>query len=157
MQNDDAIFMDTGLLMMMLRDYLGNHGVRFIQRFINDFSQIDDDHIINCTGLGAAQLNQDTDMRSGQGHLILLKDQNPRHMNYMMSYSSDNFGDISGVIPSDATSKRFVHMFPKHFPGTADNDIGVIGGTYIEGATDASPNDIEFERVIARAKAFYGV
>ena len=33
--------------------------------------------------------------------------------------------------------KRSFYIFPKKIPNTSPNDIGVIGGTFIEGATYA--------------------
>jgi hypothetical protein len=48
-------------------------------------------------------------------------------------------------------------MFPKHLPGSADNDIGVIGGTFVKGATPATPNFEEFAIMLQGAKDFYGI
>jgi hypothetical protein len=42
-------------------------------------------------------------------------------------------------------------------PGSAANDIGVVGGTFIEGATPETPNDEEFQILIDGAKRFYGI
>ncbi|MEN9805927.1 MAG: hypothetical protein RL756_435, partial [Pseudomonadota bacterium] len=49
------------------------------------------------------------------------------------------------------------YIFPKHLPGTGENDVGVLGGTFIEGATPDTPNVEEFEILIANARKFYGV
>ncbi len=37
------------------------------------------------------------------------------------------------------------------------NDVGVIGGTFIEGATTEMPNQEEFDIVIEGARNFYGL
>jgi D-amino-acid oxidase len=39
----------------------------------------------------------------------------------------------------------------------AANDIGVVGGTFIEGATIDTPNVKEFDIMLAGAKRFYGL
>ena len=62
----------------------------------------------------------------------------------------------SGKTASGQNVKRSFYIFPKHLPGTDTNDVGVIGGTFIEGATAATPNTEEFDRIIAGAKKFYG-
>ena len=53
--------------------------------------------------------------------------------------------------------KRSLYVFPKQMPNTAENDIGVVGGTFIEGATADTPNVEEFDILIAGAKRFYGL
>jgi hypothetical protein len=52
--------------------------------------------------------------------------------------------------------KRSFYIFPKRLPGTGANDVGVIGGTFVEDATPATPNLAEFDRMIGNAKRFYG-
>ena len=53
--------------------------------------------------------------------------------------------------------KRSFYIFPKHLPDTGPNDVGVIGGTFVEGATPETPNREEFERLVQGAKRFYGM
>jgi hypothetical protein len=48
-------------------------------------------------------------------------------------------------------------MFPKKLPNTGENDVGVVGGTFIEGATPETPNTEEFDVMIKGAKEFYGI
>ena len=147
---DDGIFIDTAVLMDKLHRYLEPH-VRFEQRKVDKFSDLQTNLIFNCSGLGAAELNADSKLVSVQGHLIMLKDQNPKDLQSMILIYLD-----SGKTASGQNVKRSFYIFPKHLPGTAANDVGVIGGTFIEGATAATPNIEEFDRIIAGAKKFYG-
>jgi hypothetical protein len=147
---DDGIFIDTAVLMDKLRRYLEPH-VRFEQRKVDKFSDLQTNLIFNCSGLGAAELNADSKLVSVQGHLIMLKDQNPKDLQSMILIYLD-----SGKTASGQNVKRSFYIFPKHLPDTAANDVGVIGGTFIEGATAATPNIEEFDRIIAGAKKFYG-
>jgi len=50
--------------------------------------------------------------------------------------------------------ERFFYQAPKQ---TVNGRLGVIGGTYIEGASDANPHEEEFDALFQRAKDFYGI
>jgi hypothetical protein len=69
---DDAIFIDTSKMMQLLKNHLKGK-VNFVKRKVTSFSQIKDNIIINCAGLGAKDLIADEELISVQGHLILLK------------------------------------------------------------------------------------
>jgi hypothetical protein len=148
---DDGIFIDTAKMMDGLASYLKEH-VEFVQKRINNFSEIDDKYIINCTGLGSKGLNNDEALVSVQGHLIMLKDQNPGDLQHMILVY---FGKYTNKL--EQTVQRSFYMFPKKLAGTAENDIGVIGGTFIEGATSETPNEEEFDIMIEGAREFYGL
>jgi hypothetical protein len=91
-------------------------------------------------------------MVSVQGHLIMLKEQNPQDLNHMLLvYFNDDKTKLGQKV------KRSYYIFPKHLPNAAPNDFGVIGGTFIEGATGKTPNIEEFEIIIEGAKKFYGI
>ncbi len=158
---DDGIFMDTGGLMNQMMVYLRNLAekmdetgikVRFEKRKITSFKDVSQDVIVNCTGIGSAALNQDNELVPVQGHLILLKDQNPKDLEQMILM---NFG--KGTTKNGFEVKRSFYIFPKHLPGAAFEDVGVIGGTFIEGADEETPNEEEFGLVVERAKKFYGI
>ena len=148
---DDGIYIDTAKIMATLHKLLKGK-VMFEQRKVTSFADIKSSFIINCTGLGAAELNDDHTMASGQGHLITLKGQNPADMQYMIVSS---FTD--GVTESGQKVKRSFYMFPKQQLDTPDDHIGVIGGTFIEGATSETPNKEEFDILLQGAKDFYGI
>jgi hypothetical protein len=62
-----------------------------------------------------------------------------------------------GKTKSGLEVKRSFYIFPKQLPGSAANDVGVIGGTFIEGGTPDTPNVEEFDILVANAKKFYGI
>lgn len=149
---DDGMFVDPAELMADLTQYLKDQKVRFVQKRINKFSDVKTKYVIDCTGLGSATLNKDDAMVSVQGHLIMLQDQKPEDLQYMvLIYFKD------GKTKSGQKIKRSFYLFPKHFPNTSADKIGVLGGTFIEGATDQTPNTEEFETMIKGAKDFYGI
>lgn len=147
---DDGIYMDTGILMQALTTFLKDKA-QWIQKHVASFDEIEAPIVFNCTGLGAKFLNNDNQMVSFQGHLILLEDQNPSDMNYMISFYTAALDNALGQ-----HTKRSIYMFPKHMPGTSERDIGVMGGTFIEGADSNTPNEEEFTLIINRSKEFFG-
>jgi hypothetical protein len=149
---DDGIFIDTAKMMIGLRDYLDKKKIKFIQRKISSFAELDSKYIINCSGLGSSELNKDEKMASVQGHLVMLKDQNPQDLKHMILVYFNE-----GKTKSGQKVKRSFYIFPKHLPNTEPNDVGVIGGTFIENATPETPNEEEFNILIEGAKKFYGI
>jgi D-amino-acid oxidase len=149
---DDGIFIDTAKMMIELREYLDKAGVKFIKKKVESFTKIDDKYIINCSGLGSAELNNDSKMTSVQGHLIMLKDQNPKDLQHMILVYFNE-----GVTKSGQKIKRSFYIFPKHLPNTDPNHVGVVGGTFIEGGTPETPNNEEFDILLEGAKKFYGI
>lgn len=149
---DDGIFMDTGLLMDSLTKILKKHKVKFVKQKINKFSELSQNIIFNCTGMGAKQLSNDDQMISVQGHLIMLKHEKPEDLNYMMLVY---FG--KDKTKHNQTIKRSFYIFPKKAFGSKPDDIGVIGGTFVENADSSTPNTEEFDIVIQNARKFYGL
>ena len=149
---DDAIFIDTPKMMVSLNRYLKHGNVRFVRKSINSFDDVEEKFIFNCSGLGSADLNADGKMVSVQGHLIMLKEQNPKDLKYMvLVYFED------GKTKLGQTVKRSFYIFPKHLSNSGPNDVGIIGGTFIEGATARTPNQEEFDVLLRGAKTFYGL
>lgn len=147
---DDGIFMDTEGLMRSLRTALNKAKVKFVQKKIADFAEIDQKVIFNCTGNGAKELANDNKMIAVQGHLIMLKDQDPKNSNYMMLA-------YFGKDQTNQDITRSFYFFPKRSLDAQANDVGVIGGTFIENADSTTPNTEEFATIIASAKKFYGL
>ena len=148
---DDGIFMDTAVLMESLTDYL-KPKVPFVAEKVTDLTGLNAPLVFDCTGLGASKLNHDAEMVSVQGHLILLRDQVPADLQYMiLVYFKE------GTTESGQHVKRSFYIFPKHLPATGVNDVGVVGGTFIEGGTPDTPNTQEFDTMMASAREFYGI
>ena len=148
---DDGIFMDTARLIILLADYLKEH-VTFVQKRVNALNEIPTKYVINCTGLGSAELNNDDQLVSVQGHLIMLKDQNPEDLNLMILVYNNEAKTKSGH-----KVKRSYYLFPKKLLNSDMCDVGVVGGTFIEGSTSDTPNEEEFEVMLQGAKSFYGI
>ena len=149
---DDGIFMNTALLMAELHEFINAHHIKIILGKITSFDQLEQQFIFNCSGLGAVELANDTTLVPVQGHLIMLKNQVPENMNYMILVY---FGE--GKTEAHQKVKRSFYIFPKHLPDSAPQDIGVIGGTFIEGGSPDKPNLNEYDSMIDEANAFFGL
>lgn len=148
---DDGIFMDTAVMMQSLTDWLRPR-VKFVQRKVNRIADLPGRYVIDCAGLGAGALNGDQAMVPVQGHLVMLKGQDPAKLQYMiLAY----FGDAK--TRSGMKVKRSFYQFPKHLPNTAPDDVGVVGGTFIEGADVDTANEEEFDVMLENARKFYGL
>jgi hypothetical protein len=82
----------------------------------------------------------------------MLKNQNPADLQYMILVYLKN-----GTTKSGQKVRRCFYIFPKHLPNSGHNDVGVIGSTFVEGATSLTPNNEEFEIVCKNAKEFFGI
>lgn len=141
---DDGIFIDPATFMQMLTDFVKPH-VKFVTKKISNFSDVNTKYVFNCTGLGSEELNDDHELVSVQGHLIMLKDQNFEDLQHMILIYYGQATTESGQ-----KAKRSFYMFPKA-------GVGVIGGTFIEHATPETPNLKEFDIMLQGAKDFYGI
>ena len=148
---DDGIFLDTAVLMEELTAYL-KPKVRFVKREVTDLTAVGTSVVYNCTGLGAGKIARDKAMVSVQGHLVMLKDQVPADLQSMILVYFNDAKTASGQ-----KVKRSFYIMPKRVPGTGPNDVGVVGGTFIEGATPATPNEDEFAIMMGAARKFYGI
>lgn len=150
---DDGIFIDVATMIMQLRNYLEHVGVSFVQKNISSFDQLSQKVIVHCTGMNAAQLNSAERMVPVQGHLVMLRNQNPSDVQYMISM---NVAAIE-MTPTGHFMRRCFYFIPKS-DGVAESlDVGVIGATFIDHATDQTPHLEQFDKIIDYAKKFYGV
>jgi len=149
---DNGIFIDTAVFMVTLTKYLKAKGIKFKKQKVSVFDKINTNYIFNCAGIGAKDLVNDDKLVSVQGHLIMLKNQNPRDLQHMILVYFDEDTTKSGF-----KVKRSFYMFPKRLANSSANDVGVIGGTFIEGATPNSPNQEEFDIMLRNARKFYGI
>lgn len=148
---DDGIYINTHFLMEDLKLLLKDKA-KLVKRKIQDINTLEQRIILNCTGIGAKDLTKDHEMVSVQGHLIMLKDQNPSEINHMIVVFFDK-----EKTKSNFNIKRSFYMFPKRLLDYPEEDIGVIGGTYIEGADENTPHEEEYKIMLEAAKKFYGV
>lgn len=149
---DDGIFMNTALLMAELHEFIQSHHIKILLGKIEAFNELEQEFIFNCSGLGATELAQDNALVPVQGHLIMLKNQVPENMNYMiLVYFGEGKTEVGQKV------KRSFYIFPKHLPDSAPQDIGVIGGTFIEGGSPDKPNLKEYDSIIDEANQFFGI
>ena len=127
-------------------------GVQFVQKKATDLTALGSPMVFDCTGLGAGTLNNDAEMVSVQGHLVMLKDQVPADLQSMILVYFDE-----GTTKSGQKIKRSFYIFPKHLLDSGPNDVGVVGGTFIEGGTPETPNLDEFDTMMTAARNFYGI
>lgn len=153
---DDSIFMNTRSLMQQMQQYISKMEkqglVKRETRKLTSFDElIDTQFIINCSGLGSQILNTDGQIRPTQGHLIQLRDQPPvSELNYLISILPFE----KTVTRSGFSNKPSMYYHPK--VNDDHGNIGVIGGTFIEGATEQQPHEEEFESMLERARQFFG-
>jgi D-amino-acid oxidase len=158
---DDNIFFDTEKMMDQMSKYLevlskegAKNGIalKFEQRKLRSFSEVNEKIIINSSGLGSTELDEDDQMVSVQGHLIMLKDQVPEDIDYMILISLKH-----GKTKSGLNVMRSFDLFPKKLLNSGANDVGVLGGTYIEHGNEDDPNEEEFETIVSEARDFFGI
>ncbi len=98
---------------------------------------------------GYQELNQDDCLYPVQGHLIMLRNQNPEELKYMLIVNFDSEKDNKeGVF-------RTLDFFPKKHVDADLNHVGVLGGTFIENYNALECNAQEFDLIIDRAKRFF--
>ena len=148
---DDGILIDTALMMEELHAYLESR-VTFVEQKVLNFADLPNNLVFDCAGLGSGVLNGDAEVVSVQGHLIMLKDQVPADMEYMILVYFDE-----GLTEANQKVKRSLYVFPKSLPGAGPNDIGVVGGTFVEGGTPETPNLSEYATMLQGAKDYYGI
>lgn len=100
--------------------------------------------------MGSRKLNHDHSLKAVQGHLVMLENQEPDDFTYMMIVDWNE-----GFTCNGQPIKRSLDIFPKRLPGSRYNDIGVLGGTFIDGADESTPNNEEFDLILQRAHDFF--
>jgi D-amino-acid oxidase len=113
--------------------------VRFRRRQFeskDDFAQLKENIVINCTGYGARALINDEDLIAKRGHLVVLMRMQPKQF-YFFSGGCGN--------------RRNMHVFRRH------SDIIVGGtvqtGTDTEGIIEADHS--RFDRILENARAMF--
>ncbi len=149
---DDNLFIDTANLMVEIEKILRSKGVVFQQRMVHNIQDLQDRIIVHASGFGAKKLVNDHNMVSVQGHLIMLEDQNPADLEYMILVYFAKGKTIKGY-----PIKRSFYIFPKTvINNTNSNNVGVIGGTFVEVEKEQNePHKEEFITMLNQARDFY--
>lgn len=139
-----TIFIDSSELMHELQRNIVQLGIKIVQAEIDNFSQVPESLIFNCTGLGAKKLTGDKRIVPVQGHLITLKNQvDLEQLQYMINIKVTMLNALG--IPRD----ELIYYAPK--------DSGILGVTFIRGQDSLTNNQHEFDRIMQRCKDFFGV
>ncbi len=76
----------------------------------------------------------------------------------LRSWIGSSFLTVKGWVQLNYLKiKHSFYIFPKHLPDSAPQDIGVIGGTFIEGGSPDKPNLKEYDSMIDEANTFFGL
>ena len=123
---------------------------------VKSFSDVSEETIFNCSGLGSRELNNDDKMVSVRGHLFSLDPKfGTEHMDYMI---------YTKVMQDD--KEEYVYVFPKDFSVTPYNVdgqrcSGIYGGTFVPDLEELTECELEkldayeFKRMLDRNCEFY--
>ena len=122
-----TLLVEPPIFLARLRNDLLANGVSFTQRHFHspeDIAQLAEPIVINCTGLGSAEIFNDTALQPVKGQLVLLKPQ----PNLQYLYSDHR-----------------IYVFPRQ-------DHVVVGGSYEEGVTDPTPDPATCQNILQMAR-----
>ena len=133
-----SVFINTTVMMQQLQERVAQLGIAREQIEVQAFSQLPEDIIINCAGLGAAALCFDSYLVPEAGHLIQLKNQPADQMQYVIQTKVKQLNQ-----------ERHVYFTPKNG--------GFLGVTYFKGRRVGRVDDeLQFELLLQRARQFFG-
>jgi D-amino-acid oxidase len=125
-----TLLVEPPIFLKKLRDDLGAAGIPFIRQDFHspaDIDQLAEPIVVNCTGLGSAEIFNDTLFTPVKGQLVLLKPQ----------------PDLQYLYSSDST-----YVFPRA-------DHVVVGGSWETGITDATPDPDVCQGILRMAKNLF--
>lgn len=138
-----TIFIDSFVLMQELHRNISELRIAITKAFIDDFRDIPESVIFNCTGLGAKKLTGDNRIIPVQGHLIMLKNQPPlEQLQYMVNVK------VTMVDKQGKSRDELIYYAPK--------ESGIVGITFLRGENSLEANPHEFDRLLQRCKDFFG-
>lgn len=138
-----TVFINSDEIMGELNRNICELAIPVITAEINNFKELSEPIIFNCTGMGAKKLAQDKRIVAVQGHLITLKNQPaPQQLQYLINVK---------VIMTDTNNRsrdELIYFAPKN--------AGILGVTFIRGEDSLTANHHEFDRLLTRCKDFFG-
>lgn len=148
-------FMNTTTLMRQLIEKAAELKIPIEEKEIAAFSDIEESVVINCSGLGSYELNNDQAMIPVRGHLVTLnKNAGSAHMDYMI---------YTKVLQKG--KEKYIYLFPKDVsitPGSPEGTHckGVLGGTFMANAearevSKPELNKRQFKKMLDRNCEFY--
>lgn len=149
-------FFDVTTLMRELHAETARLQIPIQMGKIENFGDVAEEVVFNCTGLGGRDLAKDNKMIPVRGHLLMLNEEaGSGHMDYMV---------YTKVIQDG--KEEYVYLFPRtQYISPANPDgttcYGVLGGTFIMGAEKLSNEElaafdtIELQRLFQRNVQFF--
>ncbi len=149
-------FMNTTRLMQELHLEAARLEIPIEVCEIENFDQVEEEIVFNCSGLGGKTLNNDELMIAVRGHLFMMnEDAGDQHMDYMIYTQVEQDGN-----------QGYVYMFPKNGEVTSGQPDGspcfsCIGGTFIPNTDQLSAEELEeldrkeFDKMYERVDAFF--
>jgi D-amino-acid oxidase len=123
-----APLIETDKYLNFLMDRFWSHGGVIRQKEITSLVNLDLPVVINCTGLGARQLAQDTEVFPISGHMAVVKEKRPIRC----------FFDEHG-------KNALAYVFPRP-------DVCKLGGTAVENDWNETPDTNTIQSIIARCQ-----
>jgi len=151
-----TFFIDTTRMMRQLQQEVKRSKISTEIAHLESFEEIEEEIIINCTGLGARALNCDDSLISVRGHLLLLNaEAGKRHMDYLINTTVMHEG-----------KEEYIYLFPKtEIVSSASPEgitcQGVLGGSFIQHDDRLSPSELEevdkreFQKIFDRSSLFF--
>jgi D-amino-acid oxidase len=151
-----TFFIDTTRMMRQLHDEVKRRGIPIEFAKVESFDEIEEDVLINCTGLGAKALMKDESLISVRGHLLLLNSEaGTRHMDYLINTT---------VLHEE--KEEYIYLFPKTEMVSSvcpegSPCQGVLGGSFIQHDDRLSPSELaeldqrEFQKIFDRSSLFF--
>jgi hypothetical protein len=149
-------FFDVTTLMQEMHNEVHRLEIPVEQGTIENWSDVSETVVFNCTGLGGRELGADNRMIPVRGHLFLLNETAGKdHMDYMIYTKVEQDG-----------KEEYVYLFPRTSFISSTNPegtdcFGVVGGTFIPNADKLSPKELaeldakEFKRMLDRNNLFF--
>lgn len=129
MRFEPSIYLDAAM-----RDFVLYGGRVVIRKFASraELAQLDEPVIVNCTGLGARDLFNDSQLVALKGQLTVLVPQ-----------PEVQYGTTGGIGTDPTSPGGFLHMMPR-------SDGIILGGTSERDVWTLEPSDVERKRVVDR-------
>ncbi len=149
-------FLDTGKLMKQLFAEVGRLKIPIVSEEVHSFSQMSEDVVCNCSGLGSRELVHDKSLVSVRGHLVMLNEKaGTDHMKYMVYTKVAQEG-----------SEEYICSFPKNLSVSPDDIqgtkcFGTLGATFIQGTDNLSNEQLhvlderEYKKILDRSSYFF--
>lgn len=121
---------ESHIFLPWLMNYLKSRGVDFVEREVNDFSELSDQHhmLINCAGLGARELCGDESIYPVRGQVAVIEAQQD--------------------MPIILDNEQPFYIVPRQ-------DVTIIGGTFEEKVSELVPEPAIIEGLYRQAVALY--